>query len=845
MSTNYNDRSNRAANKPEHLDVDPENVPATLREHEKWVCWRYEQRDGKWTKPPIKPYDERTGMKQCLDVDDDRNGEIEGDHPYAASTGKHTWRSCKTALEYHEREDTDTDGIGFVITSGDLYAGADLDNCRDPETGDLEPWAREVIDTLDTYTEVSPSGTGLRCICLGVKPGSKSKTTMESTLDTFESSDLELYDKGRYLTITGAHVDGTPHTVKQRNSELERVYDQFLAAPVDGQDEDGRSESMMQMVGREHGSGRAGQSNRSPELSDEEVLEKARTAENGEKFTRLYNGYDGEHNSDTSKADKAFCQQLAFWTGDDRDQMDRLFRRSGRMRRKWDEQHSADGRTYGEMTIDAALADQTKFYGEESEQGTPARTGGDEINTTNAWNAVRAWYEDDEMSQKEARYQAVRTLRRTHEFATPRDTEKLYTYRPEEGVFWPQGEQVVAETLQRELGPHYSKQEQREIVAHLKARTYIDRDEFNARDRDAMLLCVENGVLDLETRDLHDHSPEYYFTNRVPWPYKPEAGGEAIDAFLDDITGREEDKLTLYEMVGNCLTPHYDYSSFLVLFGEGRNGKSTFFEIVEQLLGEENTASATLQNLAGNRFATSSLDGKFANIAPDMPSTRVNDMGMVKALTGGDRITAEEKHQPQFEFRNRAKLMFGANRPPVLGEQTDAIKERLLPVCLPKKFTSDPDDGNPMERDRRDLVTELTTSLEMSGFLNHALNGLDRLRETRTFSLPEDPGKRLEYYQRVSDPIHEFAQRCLVNEKEATLTKDQVYETYTRFCEANDHVSKDRNEFFKRLRQTTFTVEERRRRVDEERVKMLENAALTDEECDYHNGSDGEERTVE
>jgi len=309
-----------------------DEVLQTLKSIEQWVCWAYEQRDGEETKPPIAPRDDKR---------------------YASTGDPDTWATYEEAVAYHERADTDTAGVGFVLTEDDVYAGADLDGCRDPESGEIEPWADDVVGTLDSYTEVSPSGTGLRVFLLGFMPDGRTRreqpNELEATAELEKTTELEMYDDGRYLTFTADHVDDTPRDAKQRNSAFHEVHAEYLAEEDQEDSSDGQE-------------GDIGSDAPDLNLDDETVLERARSAENGEKFKKLEGGYDGFHGNDTSKADKAFCQMLAFWTGGDRRQMDRLFRNSNRMRDKWDEVHSSDGDTYGEMTIEAALGDQSEFY---------------------------------------------------------------------------------------------------------------------------------------------------------------------------------------------------------------------------------------------------------------------------------------------------------------------------------------------------------------------------------------------------------------------------------------------------------------------------------------------------
>ena len=156
---------------PKTLPVVPEAIPQELRSLCQWVCWRWELRDGKWTKPPHQP-----------------SGQ------YAACTRRETWGSFEEAFAAYQRGEFD--GVGFVLTDNDPYAAVDLDHCRDPHTGHVEEWAREIIAQLPTYWEISPSGTGLRAMARATLPPKGRK-----------EGDKEMYDSGRYVTITGDHLE--------------------------------------------------------------------------------------------------------------------------------------------------------------------------------------------------------------------------------------------------------------------------------------------------------------------------------------------------------------------------------------------------------------------------------------------------------------------------------------------------------------------------------------------------------------------------------------------------------------------------------------------------------------
>lgn len=243
-----------------------------------------------------------------------------------------TWADFETAHTY--AKSGDAAGLGFVFTDTDPFVGVDLDDCRVPETETTLDWAEEIIETLESYAEVSPSGTGYHILVRGELPGDRNR-----------KGSVELYETARFFTVTGDHVDGTPAEIRERQNELEAVHAEHIAPESKALNE--RSEQPTPTG--------------SVDLEDEQLLSKARNAKNGEKFSRLWGGSTSGYESQ-SEADMALCSLLAFWTGGDAKRMDRLFRESGLMRQKWDEVHFGDGSTYGEKTVERAIAGTSEFY---------------------------------------------------------------------------------------------------------------------------------------------------------------------------------------------------------------------------------------------------------------------------------------------------------------------------------------------------------------------------------------------------------------------------------------------------------------------------------------------------
>jgi primase-polymerase (primpol)-like protein len=308
------------------------DVPNQLTEYDQWVCWREQDREGKPTKVPLNP----------------ATGE------YASATDSETWTGFDHARLY--ATDGQADGVGFVFTADDPFVGVDLDAARDPDAGDPNDWAATIIETLDSYTEISPSGTGYHILIEGTLPPGRNRR-----------GDVEIYETARFFTVTGRHVPRTPSSIHARSEALTTVYSDHVAVDTDDDDEQSNASPSI------------ADERRSSTLSDADLVDRARSATNGEKFARLWRGDTTGYDSQ-SEADMALCCLLAFWTGGDTGRMDSLFRQSDLVREKWDEVHYADGSTYGETTLQRATTVTTDHYTPRDEK--PETTGADATQRT-------------------------------------------------------------------------------------------------------------------------------------------------------------------------------------------------------------------------------------------------------------------------------------------------------------------------------------------------------------------------------------------------------------------------------------------------------------------------------
>jgi primase-polymerase (primpol)-like protein len=281
-----------ADDKPRTLPVNPDGIPSELKALTRWVCWSWLRRpDGKgrskWTKPPIDPKTGRT----------------------ASSTNPDTWSTFDAALACYGGGTVD--GVGFVL--GDGYAGVDLDDCHNAETGAVDPWASEIAASLDSYSEISPSRTGVKALLRGDVPFARKR-----------EGQVEMYSDGRYFTVTGHRLADSPITVNERQKALNRLNASLFAQDAD--------------VGSTATSSTATSTtaaNGEPAAVDVAMITRlAATA--GGKFALLWSGNTTDYTS-PSEADLALCGLLARHIGPNPEAIDAAFRSSGLMRPKWSE----------------------------------------------------------------------------------------------------------------------------------------------------------------------------------------------------------------------------------------------------------------------------------------------------------------------------------------------------------------------------------------------------------------------------------------------------------------------------------------------------------------------------
>jgi len=293
------------------MSVKLQNAPENLQKFGLFCLWKYEERNGRRTKVPYNP---RTLAR--------------GD-----STDKSAFVTFPEIVAIWQRVNDQFDGVGVGVF--DQLAAVDIDHCIDPESG-LSELARNITARLNSYTEISPSGEGIRIFfaVLNTEWYDKARYYVNN-----RSRGLEIYLPGttnRFLTFTGNTTNKRPVMMCER--EIRAILEDYmLRQPKEEQPRPAAA----------------------ADLTDSELIDKAAAASNGELFMKLWSGDISGYPSH-SEADQALCNILAFWTGRDQARIDALFRQSGLMRDKWNRKQS--GTTYGAITAGKAAADCRAVY---------------------------------------------------------------------------------------------------------------------------------------------------------------------------------------------------------------------------------------------------------------------------------------------------------------------------------------------------------------------------------------------------------------------------------------------------------------------------------------------------
>ena len=596
----------------QELEKKYEKIPLEIKKTRRWVGYKVETRDGKQTKVPYNA--------------------ILGTH--ARSNDPSTWTTFGVAvsgcLKYG------FDGIGFMLgkdTETDThYLGIDLDNHDEPNFQEL---ASDFIETLNSYTEYSHSGKGIHIICKGTKPVGRCR-----------KSNIEMYDNGRFFTMSGNVIKNLP--IAERNQEIQELWERYIEDGEPQIAEASNSEKGGITFGRNY---RASTAERTPtNMDDYELIDKIRSSRYGAEFNNLYNGDTSAYGGDHSRADLAFCRILAFWTGCDKLQMDRIFRASGLMREKWDQKRNETNRrgiilgagTYGSQVIELAIANQQDVYKPAKERTVFVENTGAPIESTT---------ELVEFDERMDPIVSIKSIFKSYPLNDTGNAERFYDYFGEyfkfnkdnntfmfwNGKTWTKDVKgfirkyanKLIDVLKAEVKNTEKKieeaqkrgeeglEEAKDLEILRKAQLDNVKRVSNKAGKDAMiselhelhdlpvvnsefdtqdhLLNTDSGVVDLHTGEINPFDRNLKLSKNTNCKVdftEPKVWLK----FLHDIFKRpnEEETEELIETIqmalGESLTGRTNKEHLYILYGSGSNGKSTFVKVVNDVFGDYGTS---------------------------------------------------------------------------------------------------------------------------------------------------------------------------------------------------------------------------------------------------------------
>lgn len=363
---------------------------------------------------------------------------------------------------------------------------------------------------------------------------------------------------------------------------------------------------------------------------------------------------------------------------------------------------------------------------------------------------------------------------------------EIYIYS--DGIYKPEGEFEIKNQLREIMLESYSEWIANQVLAKIKTDTSIDPEEF-FKDGEVWQVPVQNGILDLKSIELLPFQPDKIFFSKIPVIYEQGCIPKKIDKFLTDVLSSPEDKEVFYELAGFGLVKDYFLEKAFMFVGNGRNGKSKSIELLKRLVGVGNCASVPLSAITSDSPFVQRLWKRFYNLAGDISSKDLQETGMFKQLTGRDPISANRKYKNIVEFTNYAKMVFACNDLPRVYDYSDGFWDRWILMEFPYKFVDQEVLDSTKEEEKTtwklkdpNIIEEITTEEEMSGFLNMAILALHRLIKNKKFSYTKGTVEVKNRWIRKADSFMAFCMDCLEEDYNSRITKKEIRRFYKKYC---------------------------------------------------------------
>lgn len=693
----------------------------------------------------------------------------------ANSTNKATFTDFNTAISHR----AGYDGIGIGVF--DDICAIDIDHCV--KDGVLSDIAQYIITRMNTYTEYSPSRTGVRILFKASLPAyDKDRYYINN-----RTIGLEVYVAGytnRFVTVTGNAVSGTG--IEEHSEALTDVLEKYMRKPKKA-----RSHVVPPGI----------------YLSDKSVLERACASKQGEKFKALWNGSIPEGKSH-SEADAALCAMLAFWCGGDTEQMYRLFRQSALMRDKWERDDYRNG------TLDKAVSICSEFYRPVG-RSSAAEDFNDLQQTVGTLNpAENDRYPWNDIGNGRLFADIFKAVAR---FVPERKQWFIY-----DGSCWVSDTgslkamglcKTLADTLMRYALDIHDEHKRKNYIdfcckwqsRHIRITILCDAQSvypisMQDFDADRFLFNCANGTLDLRTMTFREHSAEDRLTKITSVEYVPGTVSERYSRFISEIMSGDKEKAKfLQKALGYSVSGDTRFECMFFLYGETtRNGKGTLMESILRVMGDYGRAvkpesialkhSVNSQNPSEDIARLSGI--RLANISEPSRGLLLN-AAQVKSTTGNDTLNARFLHENSFDFQPQFKLYVNTNYLPVITDTTLFTSGRVLIIPFDKHFEE-------WEQDKG-LKAEFGKPEVQSAILNWLLVGY-RLLQTEGFTPPQSVVDTTNAYYHDSDKIAQFAEDCLVADAGSETKTSKIYDAYRTWCTGNGCYVENNKNFIAELR---------------------------------------------
>lgn len=369
-----------------------------------------------------------------------------------------------------------------------------------------------------------------------------------------------------------------------------------------------------------------------------------------------------------------------------------------------------------------------------------------------------------------------------------------------------------------------------EFVSWVDRTNIVQQDWFTRTT--AGLVNFQNGVLDIKTKKLLEHSQAQGFLYCLPFDYDPSAECPVFDGFMREVTLKDESlESLLLEFVGYAICDQsYWLQKALLLVGEGSNGKSTFLKIVESLAGKENTSYLSLSDLQ-QETSRSSLEGRLVNISDELPNYTLKNTDMLKKLMGGS-VTSRKLYQDAVAIDNGAKFIYSCNEIPMTVDVSHGLFRRLAIVPFNAKFTMG---------DNADVDIARKMLGELPGIFNRVYKEYGKLKKRGNLIESIRSNQELEQYKDSVDRVGSWIKDNLRwNGKwddTVGFTKiADAFELYHSDCKRSEEKPVSKFYFTRHLRRQIDHFEERyvRKAEHQDRPYVLRGVWLASEKKPGH-----------